>query len=94
MTPDDQELFYELCHRLRFFAWVALDGLDDRAADHRCVRELADGSALLGSRDPEADSDGQGRMPAQAADQFLGVVGQLPARSGHAGAGDRIDKSA
>jgi hypothetical protein len=56
-TADDRELFYEFSHTLGFSSGVALNCLNNRAADHCTFSVLAHGGELLRGRDPETDGD-------------------------------------
>src|SRR3990172_9066567 len=68
----------EFSNRLRrLVPRAALDELDQRAAHHHRVGELAGFDELLRRGDAEAHGDGQLGESAQAADQLLCVGGEL-----------------
>lgn len=54
--------------------WAGLfNGGDQGAADDRCVGEFTDGGEVFGSRDAEADRDGELCIAAETFYELLGV---------------------
>src|SRR5271155_1937795 len=71
---------------------VLLDDAHQRAADHRCVGELAHRGKMLRIRDAEAHGNRQIRMSAQARHEIFGLCGQRLLGAGYARARDGVDK--
>src|SRR5271165_3274459 len=72
---------------------VLLDDAHQRAANHRCVGELAHSGKMLRIRNAETHGNRQICVAAQARDEAFCVCGQRLLRSGDAGTRDGIDKS-
>src|SRR5438132_14286086 len=76
-------MLYEFSHTLGFFARIALNRLDNRAAYYGGVGKLPHSGELLGRRNAEPNSDRQFCVLPQAANQGLRVLRELLLHAGN-----------